>query len=56
MKIKLELSEEQFNQLLHYDETKSITTACNLVTSLIEQLKGKNYFVIKDKVNKDDRR
>ena len=41
MKITLTLSEEQFNQLIHYSKTKSITTACNFVQSLVAQLEGK---------------
>ena len=41
MKVTLTLSEEQFNQLIHYSQTKSITTACNFVQSLVAQLESK---------------
>ena len=32
------LTDEQINQIKHYKETKSITTACNLIQSLVAQL------------------
>ena len=38
MKVTLTLSEEQINQLIHYSQTKSITTACNFVQSLVAQI------------------
>lgn len=38
MKINLTITEEMFNQLIHYKETKSITTACNFVQALLAQL------------------
>ena len=41
MKITLTITEEQINYILEYANTKSITTACNLATSLVEQLGGK---------------
>lgn len=41
MRITIKLTEEQLNQLIHYRETKSIVTACNLVNSLVEQLEVK---------------
>ena len=41
MRITIKLTEEQLNQLIHYKETKSIVTACNLVNSLVEQLEVK---------------
>lgn len=37
-KMKITLTEEQVNQLKHYKETKSITTACNLVQSIVAML------------------
>lgn len=42
MKITISLTQEQLNYILDYARTKSITTACNLTTSLVDQLGGKN--------------
>lgn len=42
MKITLSLTQEQLNYILEYAHTKSITIACNLATSLVEQLGGKH--------------
>ena len=42
MKITITLSQEQLNYILEYARTKSITVACNLATSLVEQLGGKH--------------
>ena len=37
-KMKIELSTEQVNQILHYEQTKSIATACNLAQSLVDNV------------------
>ena len=37
-KMKIELSTEQVNQIIHYDNTKSIATACNLAQSLVDKV------------------
>lgn len=42
MRITITLSDEQVNQAIHYDMTKSITVACSLATSLVEQLGDTN--------------
>lgn len=34
----IKLSEEQINQILDFDRTKSLTTAVNIVRSLVEQV------------------
>lgn len=44
MKFTVSLSKEQVKQLIHYDETKSITTACNFTTSVVEYVKRMNMF------------
>ena len=42
MKITLSLTQEQLNYIIEYARTKSITVACSLATSLVEQLGGKH--------------
>ena len=42
MKITLTLTQEQLNYILEYARTKIITVACNLATSLVEQLGEKH--------------
>lgn len=37
----IKLSEEQINQILDFDRTKSITTARNITTTLVEQVLAK---------------
>ena len=37
----IKLSEEQINQILDFDRTKSITTARNITTTLVEQVLSK---------------
>ena len=37
-KMKIELSTEQVNQILHYEQTKSIVTACNIAQSLVDNV------------------
>lgn len=37
-KMKIELSTEQVNQILHYEQTKSIATACNIAQSLVDNV------------------
>lgn len=44
MKFTINLSKEQVKQLIHYDETKSITTACNFTTSVVEYVKRMDMF------------
>lgn len=34
----IKLSEEQINQILDFDRTKSLTTAVNLARTLVEQV------------------
>lgn len=34
----IKLSEEQINQILDFDRTKSLTTATNIVRTLVEQV------------------
>ena len=34
----IKLSEEQINQILDFDRTKSITTAANIARTLVEQV------------------
>lgn len=34
----IKLSEEQINQILDFDRTKSLTTAVNIARSLVEQV------------------
>lgn len=37
----IKLSEEQINQILDFDRTKSITTATNIAITLVEQVLSK---------------
>lgn len=37
-KMEIKLTREQIEYILHYDRTKSISTACNLVQTLINQV------------------
>lgn len=37
----INLTDEQLNYILHYHKTKSVTTACDLATTLVEQVLGK---------------
>lgn len=39
--MQINLSEEQINQILDFDRTKSVTTATNIVTTLVEQVLSK---------------
>ena len=36
--MRIELSTEQVNQIIHYDNTKSIVTACNIAQSLVDKV------------------
>lgn len=39
--MQIKLSEEQINQILDFDRTKSITTATNIAITLVEQVLSK---------------
>ena len=36
--MQIKLSEEQINQILDFDRTKSLTTAVNIARTLVEQV------------------
>lgn len=39
--MQIKLSEEQINQILDFDRTRSVKTATNIATTLVEQVLSK---------------
>ena len=37
-KMEIKLTREQIEYILHYDRTKSVSTACNLAQTLVNQV------------------